>query len=265
MLLLVYYRFFLPRIVRTAASRKGIITHQRKLMERFNDSLKTMKDAQKEDLKDLPRPDPNVEPELYRDCRSVKAALLRGEVELVEMANMPTVTLLRCAIEELRGPGREEELPTTEDIFRVLEGRIPWLLCEDGLLFEGRLWETLNTCSLFAESEDAQGLQRWGYVPTEAPPTPPILTSLETLTASLTNLPEETENRPCQRTMQTLSDFTGYLSSQVYTPFRTTVAHYGMSSSGNLGPVEEDMRKEIRALKGLVLNRRTFIPFYGPR
>ena len=70
----------------------------------------------------------------------------------------------------------------------------------------------------------------------------------------MAKLPSETVNRPFQRTLQTLGDFTGYLSSQVYAPFRPNGPQYGLGSSG-LGPVEEDMRKEIRALKGLVLNR----------
>ncbi|KAL1680788.1 hypothetical protein EV122DRAFT_207266 [Schizophyllum commune] len=264
-LIFIYYRFLLPRILRTATARRGLLTHQRSLMDKFKTSLKSTKDTLTEDLKDLPRPDPNTEPVRWRDCHTVKAALQQAEAEKVAVGGIPTVTLLRCALEELKGrektegEAKEKEkegvLPTTEDVFRVLEGRIPWLLSEEGLVREGQLWDTLSTSPLFAaEVDDVQGLQRWRYVPPEVPPTPPLLSSLSALSESMSKHPSETENRPFQRTLQTLGDFTGYLSSQVYAPFRPSGPQYGLGSSG-LGPVEEDMRKEIRALKGLVLNR----------
>ncbi|KAL1723438.1 hypothetical protein EV715DRAFT_286306 [Schizophyllum commune] len=271
-LIFIYYRFLFPRILRTATARRGLLTHQRSLMDKFTASLKSTKDSLTENLKYLPRPDPNTEPAKWRECHTVKAALQQAEAETVEVGEVPTVTLLRCALEELKGRERKEgeqkekekdkegTLPTTEDVFRVLEGRIPWLLTEEGLVREGQLWDTLSTSPLFAsEVDDVQGLQRWRYVAPEVPPTPPLLSSLGSLSESIVKLPSETENRPFQRTLQTLGDFTGYLSSQVYAPFRPNGPQYGLGSSG-LGPVEEDMRKEIRALKGLVLNRRSFLP-----
>ncbi|KAL1735924.1 hypothetical protein EV714DRAFT_279939 [Schizophyllum commune] len=267
-LIFIHYRFLLPRILRTATARRGLLTHQRSLMDKFKTSLKSTKDALTEDLKDLPRPDPNTEPVKWRDCHTVKAALQQAEAEKVEVGEIPAVTLLRCALEELKGREKKEgetkekegAPPTTEDVFRVLEGRIPWLLSEEGLVREGQLWDMLSTSPLFAsEVDDVQGLQRWRYVPPEVPPTPPLLSSLSSLSESMAKLPSETDNRPFQRTLQTLGDFTGYLSSQVYAPFRPNGPQYGLGSSG-LGPVEEDMRKEIRALKGLVLNRRSFLP-----
>lgn len=50
-----------------------------------------------------------------------------------------------------------------------------------------------------------------------------------------------------QNTLQTLSNLTGYISTQVYLPYRPP--------GHSLGPAEDEMRREIRALKGLVLNR----------
>ncbi|KAL1761585.1 hypothetical protein FB107DRAFT_286203 [Schizophyllum commune] len=262
-LIFIYYRFLLPRILRTATARRGLLTHQRSLMDKFHTSLKSTNDTLTEDLKDLPRPDPNTEPVKWRDCHTVKAALQQAEAEKMDVGEIPAVTLLRCALEELKGREKKEgeakekekegALPTTEDVFRVLEGRIPWLLTEEGLVREGQLWDTLSTSPLFAsEVDDVQGSQRWRYVAPEVPPTPPLLSSLSTLSESMAKLPSETDNRPFQRALQTLGDLTGYLSSQVYAPFRPNGPQYG---SSGLGPVEEDMRKEIRALKGLVLNR----------
>ena len=56
--------------------------------------------------------------------------------------------------------------------------------------------------------------------------------------------------------MQALSDLTGYISSQVYLPYRGFSGVGGFSGSSSLlSPAEEELRREIRALKGLVLNR----------
>lgn len=62
-----------------------------------------------------------------------------------------------------------------------------------------------------------------------------------------------------QRTLQVLSDFTGYITTQTYTLSLPSIrSTNGIASGGN--PVEDELRREIRALKGLVLNRRSFLP-----
>lgn len=52
-------------------------------------------------------------------------------------SDIPTVTLLRCGIHDF-GKGRDgdDANPTTDDLFRYLEGQIPWLASEDGLHYE---------------------------------------------------------------------------------------------------------------------------------
>jgi len=69
-------------------------------------------------------------------------------------------------------------------------------------------------------------------------------------------------NTAAQKTLQSLSELTGMISSQTYTlpsSFRST---FGGSLSNRpvntLGPAEEEVRRELRSLKGLLLNRRTF-------
>lgn len=51
-----------------------------------------------------------------------------------------------------------------------------------------------------------------------------------------------------------MSEFTGYISSNIYAPYRPPSIP-GVGSSLNSEPAE-DLKKEIRALKGLVLNRQ---------
>lgn len=70
---------------------------------------------------------------------SVDEVLKEGEAQGLEIKDLPTITLLRCGIEEF-GNGKEGDgdavKPRTEELFQVLEGKIPWLVSEDGLKFE---------------------------------------------------------------------------------------------------------------------------------
>jgi hypothetical protein len=70
-------------------------------------------------------------------------------------------------------------------------------------------------------------------------------------------MPKDTRDRKSlfQYTLQSLSDFTGYISTQVYLPYRPPPMGKGLPNSGSQNTLEEELRREIRALKGLVLNR----------
>ena len=110
----------------------------------------------------------------------------------------------------------------------------------------------------------------WKYVPPPLPSTSPLLASLVNLQATL---PRSREGAPAssggpsptstisarQRTLQVLSDFTGYITTQTYSLGLPSIRGTGGVTSGG-NPVEDELRREIRALKGLVLNRRSFLP-----
>lgn len=188
----------------------------------------------------------------------------------LQAKKIPEFSLLRCALEEFANEKASME-PSTAELFQVLETRIPWLATEEGVQYQvcavvlsctsslsfrvqNSLWQTLTTCPLFqhSESESAKNLAiyHWSYHP-PTPPTPsPLLSSLSSLSSSLP--PSSTNMRPSQHTLQTLTDFTGYLTTQVYSfPFH-------IPGGSHLSPAEEELRREIRALKGLVLNRCVF-------
>ena len=94
----------------------------------------------------------------------------------------------------------------------------------------------------------------WSYTPPPPLLPSPLLSSLATLRNSF--LPPRSETNPFQYTLQALSDFTGYITTQLYAlPSISSYRGPGYSAGGTLGPNEEELRKEIRALKGLVLNR----------
>lgn len=61
-----------------------------------------------------------------------------------------------------------------------------------------------------------------------------------------------------QRTFQSLTDLNAYITSETFNiPSASSFRLNSANSAGSraLGPVEEELRRELRALKGLVLNR----------
>lgn len=118
------------------------------------------------------------------------------------------------------------------------------------------LWQTLTTNPLFSYKDTAT-TSIWSY----APPTPPTPTPLmSSLTALHSSFPTSLlHTSPFQQTLGALSDLTGYITTQLYIlPGIPSYRASGFNAGSMLGPEEEELRKEIRALKGLVLNRRVF-------
>ena len=134
---------------------------------------------------------------------------------------------------------------STESPFRSTQTRY-------SSITQNRLWETLSTTPVF-EQKDVDGALVWKFHPQPPPPPPPLLDSLTGLRSALPDTRPERD--VTQKTMQTLSDFTGYIASQTYhMPFR-----YSAGPSPALTPEEDEIRREIKALKGLVLNRHEFL------
>ena len=113
-------------------------------MRKLTTSLASLKESQAEAHSVLPRPQPYKEPAKFGECQSV-ADILRelGEKDPV-MEGTPPVSLLRCGIEDYR-KGKEGDLvnPTTEELFRYLEGQMPWLTSEEGLKYEASHQKTM--------------------------------------------------------------------------------------------------------------------------
>ncbi|PPQ67821.1 hypothetical protein CVT26_007068 [Gymnopilus dilepis] len=268
-LTLIYHRILLPRIAQTSLARHTLRSHHLALLRRLTTSLSSLKEQQSESFSVLPRPDPFKESKPFSACTSLSEALklLQENSEEVDITQLPAVTVLRCGLNDL-SKERSGEYPTTEDLFRYLESQLPWLLSEDGLSYENQLWDTLSTCQSFQKvtpegapsgSADATAISHWKYVPPLTSEPSILVKSMEDLSSAL---PRDMKSRksPFQHTLQSLSDFTGYISTQVYLPFRPSSIGRGLTSTNGQSTAEEELRKEIRALKGLVLNRRSFMP-----
>ncbi|KAI0276316.1 hypothetical protein BGY98DRAFT_1098203 [Russula aff. rugulosa BPL654] len=90
---------------------------------------------------------------------------------------------------------------------------------------------------------------------------PPLLAALSKLQSSVTHAVSERPTHRFQHTLQALIDFTGYLTTKTYAFASAMHSLPGTTPSpATTGIEEEEIRMEIKALKGLVLNRRTFIP-----
>ncbi|KAI6130323.1 hypothetical protein EDD16DRAFT_1515507 [Pisolithus croceorrhizus] len=186
---------------------------------------------------------------------------------------------------------------STEELFSYLERKLPWISMEQegGAQRQTRLWKFLTTCPLFTSSppssSESSSEERgvsvpshpsrllWKYTPATAP-APPVLASLSKLRSVLPRKPQSRSGTssvlpmpapqlshvpsPYQRTLQVLSDFTGYITTQTYSLGMLSSTAPSSIIRGTVaagGSVQEDeIRREIRALKGLVLNRRSFLP-----
>ncbi|KAF9464888.1 hypothetical protein BDZ94DRAFT_1161228 [Collybia nuda] len=265
-LVFVYYHFLLPRITSTSNARHSIKSHHLSLMRRLTASLSSLKESQAESYSVLPRPERYKEPSNFAACNSIGGVLQEIEKNACEMENIPPITLIRCGIADFN-KDIEGDLakPTTEELFQHLEGQIPWLISEDGLKYEQKLWETLSTCLLFigtpslptpsanGEHLEDQKPTRWTYEVPKPQDPPPLLASLANLSSAFPKTPRQS---PYHHTLQTLTDFTGYITTQIYLPYRGHSKSIGFPGAGNtFNPSEEEFRREIRALKGLVLNR----------
>ncbi|OCH94336.1 hypothetical protein OBBRIDRAFT_789466 [Obba rivulosa] len=245
-LLLLYFRFLYPRISQTYHARWSLKNHQRSLLEKYTQALEELKSTQQETFAILPQPEPFKDVK-YQHCHTLDELVAHSE----DQRDIPDVTVLRCALEDLRA---QKKSASTEEIFAAVEAKLPHLKAEGAQQYRARIWESLSTHSVF-HTDEVEGITVWSYVePTLLPP-PPLLSSLTTLHNAL---PESQLQRGrFQHTLKALTDFTGYIATQTYT---TMFRAPGMGLSAPLSPQEEELRREIRALKGLVLNRRSFMP-----
>lgn len=78
--------------------------------------------------------------------------------------------------------------------------------------------------------------------------------SLDSLSTAMP-VADKTRPSPFQHVLEGLSEFTGYISSQVYLPYHSPPGGVGLGNSYGLSPAEEQLKREIRSLKSLVLSR----------
>lgn len=100
----------------------------------------SLKNSQTEVNTVLPTPDPSQEAPPFQLCRTIADILKLLDDKNPIMHNIPPITLLRCSLQSLsKGKEGEVSQPTTEELFRYIEGQIPWLVSEEGQIYEVRI------------------------------------------------------------------------------------------------------------------------------
>ena len=121
------------------------------------------------------------------------------------------------------------------------------------------MWRTLNDAPLFYITKTSSSEPpRWSYcIPDPATRvTPPLLPALSKLQSSVTQAVSARPTHRFQHTLQALIDFTGYLTTKTYALASAMHRLPGTTTpSPTTGIEEEEIRLEIKVLKGLVLNR----------
>ncbi|KAI0321946.1 hypothetical protein OF83DRAFT_1236464 [Amylostereum chailletii] len=246
LILMIYYRFILPRLTQSALARRSLRNHQTALLSRLSESLQGFRDTQRDSFAVLPKPSLGRELPQYSSCQTVDEIVLASSGR----NDLPEHSLLRCALADFKLDGKE---PTTEELFHVMCKKLPWL--EADAPYQERLWNTLNESPRFQNATEVVGdPAHWSFVPPAPPPPSSLVSSLSDLKSSLPGPELSTAPGRFQHTLQAMSDFTGYLTTETYT--LSTRQRHGLPGVKVVTGIEEDeVRKEIRALKGLVLNR----------
>lgn len=129
-----FQRYLLPRLAQSYQARLALRKHQSTLIARLTESASALKASQAESYKDLPRIVPIYEDSQHAQCHAIDDVLSHagssGEESIHPGADIPDVTILRCALEEL-GCSKTDGT-STEELFRYLESKLPWLGREDG-------------------------------------------------------------------------------------------------------------------------------------
>ncbi|KAH0587835.1 hypothetical protein H2248_006591 [Termitomyces sp. 'cryptogamus'] len=136
-LIFIYYRFFLPRIIKSSLARQSLKAHHLSLLRKLNESLASLRKSQIETNSVLPLPDPSQEAPNFQACHRIADILKLLDPKDPDVHSIPPITLLRCSLQGF-SKGKESEMsqPTTEELFRYMEGQIPWLVSEEGLRYE---------------------------------------------------------------------------------------------------------------------------------
>jgi hypothetical protein len=145
------------------------------------------------------------------------------------------------------------------------------MITADPQPLQDRLWETLNSHPSYFTPSSAD-TPTWMYVPPDPTPPTQYLASLNSLSNSLASNTEPSPGKETgasatkqswkpkyQHMLQILTDLTGYLTTQTYILPAGGFSGYGVTGyttgSTLATPQQEEIRKEIRALKGLALSR----------
>jgi hypothetical protein len=108
-------------------------------MRRLTMFLSAFKETQAESWSVLPKANHWREAPPYSRCSCIEDILSSFGDQEPQFHFVSPVTILRCGLVDLTKGANNDQKPTTEEVFRYLEEKIPWLLSPDGLKYEVRV------------------------------------------------------------------------------------------------------------------------------
>ncbi|GJJ07533.1 hypothetical protein Clacol_001735 [Clathrus columnatus] len=249
-------KFLLPRIIRSFIARHQLVLHQYDLMTRLKDQMQTLKDEQ---------------------CTTFKTLQPTSQtLEEIPVDSQGTPSLSIDAILSIFFQSHPTQFFTVDEIIERLESSFPnWLQAQDKKELEvnfslpSSFIHTINnhhmkkqtirhelttSTSYFEVSEhDPTAWSLSQDLQSNPPPSNPI-SSLDKLRDTI-KTGYRTKNL-YQYAFKSLTDFTAFLSRETFQFYTVdTTAFRRNFGDTNLSPIQDEVRREIRALKGLVLNR----------
>ncbi|KAF8529112.1 hypothetical protein BU17DRAFT_80297 [Hysterangium stoloniferum] len=248
-LILIYHRYLLPRVTRSLTARHNLKLHQIGLLSRFKIRLEAFKNTQQDTFDALPPPQPDVFPP---DIKSLEGI----SVDADGIPSQPLGTLLRAAF--LGEPGQKY---TVDELHTRLLRLFPALGDDNEGEFKRAISRQLSRSGLFFKIPEGE-LEHWTLNVDTNSKSIPVVSSTSILEALRSAIARGVEvGETYQHTFKSLTDFTAFLSKETFDLYGNSLGfRHAFSGARNLSPAQEDVRREIRALKGLVLNRRSFVP-----
>ncbi|KAF8591495.1 hypothetical protein K439DRAFT_901504 [Ramaria rubella] len=238
-----YYKFLLPRMTRSLGARHKLKLHQIELMSRLHGRIEEMRKTREETYYALP---PTESEELPVEIKSFSELPMSTDGESIH----PLILIIRCAF--LEQPKRRL---TIDELYYQLITQFPGFSKRNEHEFKRHIKHEILKSRLFDKDAES-GIEYWSLR---------VHTDSHMSTARSLEILRDTVSRSFrgrnvyQHTFKSLTDLTAFLSRETFALYGSN-AGFRLPGGHLLGPAEEEVRRDIRALKGLVLNRRSFAP-----
>jgi len=238
-LALAYYKCLLPRISRSLDARHFLKLHQVDLLKRLHTHLHDVKSEAFTAL------DVAHRPEKFKSFNDIP----------LDDHGLPTCSLssvIYCAFSESSAAEY-----TVDAIYELLTNRYPGLAKGESAELKNSILQQLSQSTLYTKLQGDGDV----WILRKDENSLPTLSRLETLHRAVRQANNKENRGTYSYTFKALTDLTAYISRETFVTYGGTSGfRHGFSTSTQMTPAQEEVRREIRALKGLVLNRRSFAP-----
>lgn len=251
----LYKRLLLGRITASLAARHQLVLHQTDLITRLQTHIKALREEQRTAYK------PFIQSKALNDDDVSHIKSLQDIT--IDSDGTPSLSLDKIVRIVFNNSDHAVSF-TVDEIVEQLDKTFPrWLQAQGWRETKERVLHELELSDLYSKSETPD-TQIWSLTTVDPQPQlPNPETSLNKLRDTIT----KTHKRETtfQHVFKCLTDFTAFLSRETFQFYTVDTAAFRRNYLGDttsLSPIQDEVRREIRALKGLVLNRYVLRSFY---